>query len=151
MPLEVVKRHMKRNLAQFTSLKTESVDNAILELSHHGIWAIILCSPNMVTVRVCSKLKTSCKSVVFTNKVGSNSRYFVGVFNKAIIPLKLVGYEMIIANSYPTRARGVIVKYSSLWKSFKNAFTYTVWHTQIQILKTMYPRRLLGFIFIPLS
>ena len=151
MPLEVVKRHMKRNLAQFTSLKTESVDNAILELSHHGIWAIILCSPNMVTVRVCSKLKTSCKSVVFTNKVGMNSRYFVGVFNKAIIPLKLVGYEMIIANSYPTRARGVIVKYTSLWKSFKNAFTYAVWHTQIQILKTMCPRRLLGFIFIPLS
>ena len=63
----------------------------------------------MATVRVCSKLKTSCKSVVFTNKVGMNSRYFVGVFNKAIIPLKLVGYEMIIANSYPTRARGVIV------------------------------------------
>jgi len=37
MSLEVVKRHMKRNLAQFTLLKTESVDNAILELSHHGI------------------------------------------------------------------------------------------------------------------
>ena len=68
----------------------------------------------MVTVRVCSKLKASCKSVVFTNKVGMNSRYFVDVFNKAIIPLKLVGYEMIIANSYPTRARGVIVKYTSL-------------------------------------
>ena len=80
----------------------------------------------MVTVRVCSKLKTSCKSVVFTNKVGNTSRYFVGVFNKTINPLKLVEYEMIIANSYPTRARGVIVKYTSLRKSFKNAFTYTV-------------------------
>ena len=68
----------------------------------------------MVTVRVCSKLKTICKSVVFTNKVGSNSRYFVGVFNKTINPLKLVEYEMIIANSYLTRARGVIVKYTSL-------------------------------------
>ena len=66
----------------------------------------------MVTVRVCSKLKTSCKSVVFTNKVGNTSRYFVGVFNKTINPL--VEYEMIIANSYPTRARGVIVKYTSL-------------------------------------
>ena len=33
------------------------------------------------------------------------------VFNKTIIPLALVGYEMIIANSYPTRARGIIVKY----------------------------------------
>ena len=32
----------------------------------------------MVTVRVCSKLKTCWKSVVFANKVGKNSRYFVG-------------------------------------------------------------------------
>ena len=53
----------------------------------------------MVTVRVCSKLKTSWKSIVLKNKVGENSRYFVGVFNKTIIPLALVGYEMIIANS----------------------------------------------------
>ena len=37
MSLEVVKRHMKRNRAQFTSLNTESLDNAILELSHPGI------------------------------------------------------------------------------------------------------------------
>ena len=75
----------------------------------------------MVTVRVCSKLKTSWKSVGFTNKVGKNCRYFVGIFNKTIIPLALVGYEMIIANearsaelamiiSYPTRTRGIIVK-----------------------------------------
>ena len=46
----------------------------------------------------------------------------MGVFNKIIIPLALVGYEMIIANSalraslvtiisYPTRPRGIIVKY----------------------------------------
>ena len=36
----------------------------------------------------------------------------MGVFNKTIIPLVLVGYEMIIlANSYPTRPRGIIVKY----------------------------------------
>ena len=34
----------------------------------------------MITVRVCSKLKTSWKLVVFTNKVGKNSRYFVDVF-----------------------------------------------------------------------
>ena len=63
----------------------------------------------MVTVHVCSKLKTSRKSVVFTNKVGKNSWYFVDVFNKTIFPLALVGYEMIIANSYPTRTRGIIV------------------------------------------
>ena len=37
----------------------------------------------------------------------------MGVLNKTIIPLALVGYEMIIANSalrsYPTRPRGIIV------------------------------------------
>ena len=51
--------------------------------------------------------------------VGEIQRDFVGVFNKTIIPLALVGYEMIIANSalrasiisYPTRPRGIIVKY----------------------------------------
>ena len=53
----------------------------------------------MVTVRVCSNLKTSWKSVVFTNKVGTNSRYFVGILNETINPLVLVGYEMIKANS----------------------------------------------------
>ena len=31
--------------------------------------------------------------------------YFVGVFNKTIIPLA----KMIIANSYPTHTRGIIV------------------------------------------
>ena len=53
----------------------------------------------MVTVRVCSKLKKSWKSVDFINKVGKISWYFVGIFNKTIIPLTLFGYEMIIANS----------------------------------------------------
>ena len=37
--------------------------------------------------------------LLFTNKVETNYRYFVGVFNKTIIPLALVGYEIIIANS----------------------------------------------------
>ena len=60
----------------------------------------------MVTVRVYSKLKTSWKSVGFTNKVGKNSRYFVGVFNKTIIPLALVGYELSTV-SYPTCTRGI--------------------------------------------
>ena len=32
----------------------------------------------------------------------------MGVFNKTIVPLALVGYEMIIANL----ARGIIVKYN---------------------------------------
>ena len=61
-----------------------------------------------VTVRVCSKLKTSWKLVVFTNKLGKNSGYFMGVFNKTIIPLALVGYEMTIANSYLTRLVGYL-------------------------------------------
>ena len=52
----------------------------------------------MVTVGVCSKLKTTWKSVVFAKKVGKNSRYFVGVSNKTIIPLVLVGYEVNIAH-----------------------------------------------------
>ena len=39
--------------------------------------------------------------------------YILGLFfNKTIIPLTLVGYEMIIANLYPTRAHGIIVKYT---------------------------------------
>ena len=45
------------------------------------------------------KIKTSWKSVVFTVKVRKNSRYFVGVLNKTIIPLALVVFEMIKANS----------------------------------------------------
>ena len=46
------------------------------------------------------KIKNKLKGC-FTNKVGKNSRYFVGVLNKTVIPLALLGYEMIpvIANS----------------------------------------------------
>ena len=33
----------------------------------------------------------------------------VSVFNKTIIPLALVGYEMIIANSFPMHAHGIII------------------------------------------
>ena len=44
-----------------------------------------------------SNLKISRKSVVFSNKVGKNSRYFVGVVNKTIISQAFVGYETIIA------------------------------------------------------
>ena len=43
-------------------------------------------------------MQPTVKSVVFTNKVRKNSQYFVGVFSNTIIPLVLVGYEMIIAN-----------------------------------------------------
>ena len=86
----------------------------------------------MVTVRVCSKLKTSWKSVVFTNKVGTNSRFFMGVFNSTIIPLEPVGYERILAKgrvarsyaprwlstiSYPTHTRGIIGIINRFWET----------------------------------
>ena len=35
----------------------------------------------------------------------------MGVFNETIFPLTRVGYEMITANSCPTSARGIVVKY----------------------------------------
>ena len=35
-------------------------------------------------------------TVVLTNKVKKNSRYFVGVFSKTITLLALVGYEIIL-------------------------------------------------------
>ena len=81
-------------VAYLLRLKTESLDNAILELrlaEPSWLKAII---PNMCNCT--NKLKISC----FSSKVERNSRYFVGVFNKTIIPLALVGYRMIIANSY---------------------------------------------------
>jgi len=52
----------------------------------------------MRLLKIKSKLKIVF-SFFFTHKVGKNSRYFLGVFNETIIPLALVGYEMIIANS----------------------------------------------------
>ena len=74
------------------------------------MWAIIPCSPNMVTVRVCSKLKTSWKSVVFTNKVGENSRYYVAVFNKTIIPLALVVYATRLFGYLPSHIQSTLVE-----------------------------------------
>ena len=56
-----------------------------------------------IIIIIKKKLKIGCFNKL--NKVKKNSRYFVGVFNKTIFPLALVGYEMIIANSYPTSTR----------------------------------------------
>ena len=61
-------------------------------------------------------------------KYGQRKNYLGGVFKKAIIPLALVGYEMIIANSalraslaliisYPTRARGITEIVVIDWKT----------------------------------
>ena len=80
----------------------------------------------MVTVRVCSKLKTSWKSVVFTNKVGKNSRYFVGVFNKTIIPLALVGYEMIVANEARKSQLGATRTRGKEWTPFIADIVWTL-------------------------
>ena len=76
----------------------------------------------MVTVHICSKLKTSRKSVVRANKVGKISRYFVGVFNKTIIPLALVGYEMIIANSVLQASLAIyhLISNAHLWNNIFN-------------------------------
>ena len=45
------------------------------------------------------KIENKQKIGYFTNKVGMNSQYFAGVFNKTISPLVPVGYETIIVNS----------------------------------------------------
>ena len=60
-------------------------------LSHHGLGAIIPCSTNMVSVRM-----IVLRRFYFFK---FSLLYFGGVFNKTIIPLALVRYEMIIANS----------------------------------------------------
>ena len=44
-------------------------------------------------LKIKNKLKIGC--FLQNNKVGNNSRYFVGVLNKKIIPLTLVEYEMV--------------------------------------------------------
>ena len=72
-----------------------------------------------------NKLKIGC----FFTKVLKNSRCLVGVFNKTIIPLVLVGYEIINANSYPIRTRGIIVNYKEkfvikILEILFNKFTY---------------------------
>ena len=49
------------------------------------------------------KIQNKMKIGSFTNKVGKISQYFVGVFNRIIIPLALVGYEMIMIRCYAPR------------------------------------------------
>ena len=93
----------------------------------------------MVTGCVCSKLKTSWTSVVFTNKVGKNSRYFLWAFLIKQLFCALVGYEMIITNSYPTRTRGIIVKYQLI---------YQLWP---QIFDNLFPSRLVHLWVFPSS
>ena len=44
--------------------------------------------------------------------------YFGGAFNKTIIPIALFGYEMVIVNSYPTCACGIIDNYAEIECTF---------------------------------
>ena len=85
-----------------------------MRLCKHGKSALLLnyipCSTNVVSVRVIFR--------PFHYYFISGFLYFGDVFNKTIIPLALVGHEMIIVVprwlsiiSYPTRARGIIVQY----------------------------------------
>ena len=64
----------------------------------------------MVTERICLKLK-QVENRCFLQTKSERILHFVGVFNKTIVPLALVGYEMIIAILYPTHTRGIIVEY----------------------------------------
>ena len=58
------------------------------------------------------KIKDKVKIGCFFKQSQDEFSIFCGVFNKTLILLTLVGYEMIIAISYPTPTRGIIVKYT---------------------------------------
>ena len=76
--------------------------------------------------------------------VGEIQREFVGVFNKTIIPLAVVGYEMIIANS-ALRASLAIYHLISNAPSWNNC--QIVWDSEpIRLLKS--PRSLSVYILI---
>ena len=71
-------------------------------INHHCIWGVKPCSTNMVIERV-------------------SFLYFGRVFNKAIIPLALVGYEMFIAN-WALRASLTIYHLMSKAHSWNNCW-----------------------------
>ena len=54
------------------------------------------------------KSKNKLKIGAFTNKVGKNSQYFVGVFNKTIIPLAFV---TLLVGSLPSHIQRALVEY----------------------------------------
>ena len=71
---------------------------------------LIPCSPNIVTVRVCSKLKTNWIRLFLQIKSGRILSILRAFLIKQLFTSD-VGYEMIIANSYATHTRGIIVNY----------------------------------------
>ena len=66
------------------------------------------------------------KIVWFTNKVGKVTQYFVGVFNRIVIPLALVGYEMIIANwaLRASLANYHVISNAHSWNKWNNCELY---------------------------
>jgi len=61
----------------------------------------------MCLLKIKNKLKIGCFFQIKSGRI-LNNYYFVGVVNiKTVFPLMLAGYVMIIANSYPTRTRGL--------------------------------------------
>ena len=62
------------------------------------------------------KIKNKGEIGCFPNKAGKNSRHFVGVFNKTIIPLALVGFKMILANVHSWNNRPL-----AWWRHFTAA------------------------------
>ena len=84
------------------------------------------------------KIKNKMKIGWFTNKVGKISQYFVGVFNEIIIPLALVGNEMIIANSV---LRASLAKYHLI----SNAHSWNKWNNCELYRRLRYIEVLLNF------
>ena len=75
-----------------------------------------------------------------TKTAGSSSiAILFGVFNKKkIIPLALAGYEIVMVNSYPTHARGIIVKYTlNLRKNQTTAINIDCLKTRSNNLKSL--------------
>ena len=72
------------------------------------------------------KIKDKMKIGWFTNKVGKISQYFVGVFNRIIIPLALVGYDMIIANTVlrASLANHDLTSNARSWNKWNNCESY---------------------------
>ena len=68
---------------------------------------------------------------------------FVGVFYKTIIPLALVGYEMIIAISYPTHTRGIFVNYK-LYQIVTLLLTFQNSYWIINLTSSFKPRKILS-------
>ena len=76
------------------------------------------------------KIKNKMKIGWFTNIVGKISQYFVSVFNRIIVPLALVRYEMIIANSVlrASLANYHLISNAHSWNKWNNCQLYRRLH-----------------------